>query len=394
MKILYFAPYSPLPLDFGAPLRVEALWRAMRKVADVRMIVLGHRPEVKYRKKLALDDVLFMPSRIETRRSRYARCLLSVLRMKSIPAQRYLSSKRNKVIREIIADYSPDAVVLGDTFMSELCDLVSKQGCKVIVDTQNVESRLYLRVARSSRSIVKKIENAVLGLNCFFVERRHLRKADQLWAASGVDAEYYRNMGVKQALVAPNALDMERYRPDQFEEEAGNVVFTGGYAFPPTEAAALELIDISKTIQNSVPHFLFLVGKSPTSAMKNSAAGCDHIHITGMVDSVLPYLGRASVVAAPIVSGSGTKFKVLEAMAMKKAVLTTQLGAEGLDIENGVQAEISSADSFADRLKNLLADDPRRKKLGESARRHVEERFSLEALSKNIRRALDDMRMM
>ncbi len=391
MKILYFAPYSPLPLDFGAPLRVEALWRAMRKVADVRMIVLGHRPEVKYRKKLAPDDVMFMPPRIETRRSRFARCLRSAARMKSIPAQRYLSSKRNKIIRETIADYAPDVVVLGDTFMSELCDLVSNQGRKVIVDTHNVESRLYFRVARSSRSIAQKIENAVLGMNCFFVERRHLRRADQLWAVSGVDAEYYRNIGVKQVHVVPNALDLERYRPDQFEEEAGNIVFTGGYAFPPTEAAALELIDISKKIQHGVPHCLFLVGKSPTSSMKNSAVGCDHIHITGMVHSVLPYLGRASVVAAPIVSGSGTKFKILEAMAMKKAVLTTQLGAEGLEIEDGVQAEICCTDSFADRLKNLLSDDSRRKKLGESARRHVEERFSLAALSKNIRSALGQM---
>jgi len=119
--------------------------------------------------------------------------------------------------------------------------------------------------------------------------------------------------------------------------------------------------------------------------MLRAAQGLEHVVVTGKVPDVRPYLERASVVAAPIAAGSGTRLKILEALALARPVLTTPMGAEGIGLEPGVHAEIADLADFPARLAALLGDAARRRALGRAGREWAEGRFSLEAMERRVR---------
>jgi len=111
--------------------------------------------------------------------------------------------------------------------------------------------------------------------------------------------------------------------------------------------------------------------------------------VTGAVDDIRPYLGKAAVCVVPLRSGSGTRIKIFEAMAMGKAVVSTTMGAEGLPVrhdENIVLAD-EPAD-FARQVVQLLRDPQRRAQLGRTARQLVEENYGWPSVAAHFERVM------
>ena len=113
-----------------------------------------------------------------------------------------------------------------------------------------------------------------------------------------------------------------------------------------------------------------------------------NIEVTGFVDDVRPYMASAAVVVVPLLSGSGTRLKILEAMAMGKAVVATTVGAEGIDYVNGRDIVIADEpENFAEKVVALLADEAKREMLGKSARRLVEQKYSWQTSAVSLEQA-------
>jgi glycosyltransferase involved in cell wall biosynthesis len=131
-----------------------------------------------------------------------------------------------------------------------------------------------------------------------------------------------------------------------------------------------------------------IVGKDPARevrALQDDASCVIH----GAVPDVTPYFDSASVFVAPIRQGSGTRLKVLEALARGKAVVATSTGAEGLDLRPGVDLEIADApDAFARACIRLLADPPARERLGNSGRQRVMDLYRWEKIGAMAERVL------
>jgi glycosyltransferase involved in cell wall biosynthesis len=100
-------------------------------------------------------------------------------------------------------------------------------------------------------------------------------------------------------------------------------------------------------------------------------------------------IARATVCVVPLRIGSGTRLKIIEAAAMGKAIISTQVGAEGLDFVNGEDIVlVDEPRAFAAAIKDLLADPARRRQLGKAARRRVEDSYSITSLRPALRTAL------
>lgn len=158
----------------------------------------------------------------------------------------------------------------------------------------------------------------------------------------------------------------------------GRVVFTGNFTHLPNVDAALwlgkEILPIVRQLSPGVQ--LFLIGVYPPKEVQEMEN--EDIRVTGPVESIRPYLEEAAVVAAPVRTGGGMRMKVLYAMAMGKAVVTTPRGAEGLAIggETPPLCVAKDAGEFAGITASLLASPAKRSELGERARRYVERHFS------------------
>ena len=191
----------------------------------------------------------------------------------------------------------------------------------------------------------------------------------------------------------PNGLDADLYRPATEPAEPGRLVFTGSYGYWPNEAAALHLIAMSRTLDaRGVEHRMALVGRDATPAMHAAAANAPGVTIIGSVPDIQPHIASAAVIVAPLTSGSGTKYKILEAMAMARPVATTPVGAEGLDLIDGRHAAIApDLASFADRVAHLLANPEQARAMGLAGHDHVIANHSLPALQQRLRVAMADM---
>src|SRR5206468_4230638 len=145
---------------------------------------------------------------------------------------------------------------------------------------------------------------------------------------------------------------------------AHNVVFTGSMDWLPNDDGVRYFVEqVLPLIRRELPSATFsAVGRRPSPAL--SALASEAVRVTGTVDDIRPYLDGAALVVVPLRSGSGTRIKIFEAMAMGKAVLSTTLGAEGLPVthdENIVLAD--SPDAFARAAVRLLRSPELRARL-------------------------------
>ena len=186
--------------------------------------------------------------------------------------------------------------------------------------------------------------------------------------------------------VNPFAVEMPPLADPALEED-DTIVFTGAFLHPPNVDAARWLIsEIMPRLRPIHPGVrLRIVGFDPRGTMRGLAQ--PDVEISGWVPSIEAELARAAVVVAPLRTGGGQRMKVLQALAMGKAVVTTPRGAEGLLLTEGEAppaAIVGRAEDIASALAALLADRARRRALAERARAFVVERHSSEALGGRV----------
>jgi glycosyltransferase involved in cell wall biosynthesis len=155
------------------------------------------------------------------------------------------------------------------------------------------------------------------------------------------------------------------------------IVFSGLMSYYPNQQAVGWFLDeIFPRIARRVPAARFVVaGAAPPGWLRARAS--DHVEVTGRVPDIRPYLRTASVVVAPLRIGGGTRVKILEAQAMRRPVVSTTIGAEGLDVAHGQSILIADdAHEFADRVVDLLSDASQAARIAASGWAHAAEHFS------------------
>ena len=208
-------------------------------------------------------------------------------------------------------------------------------------------------------------------------EARLLAAADATVAVSRADAAALRPLAPgARFVVVPNGVDVEAYpMADPSAEEPELCVFTGKMDFRPNVDAMTWFCEsVWPRVRAGRPEArLAIVGRDPSPRVAALASAEQGILVTGAVADVRPWIARAGLVVVPLRVGGGTRLKVLEAMAMGKALVATRLGVEGLDLRAG--QELVLADEAAPMAEAILAlgrDAARRAALGAAARDRAE----------------------
>ena len=259
-----------------------------------------------------------------------------------------------------------------------------------VYDAHNCEYLLQQRTFETDARIPARW----IGAAYSFVQWRKLRRfeaatcraADRVIAVSDADADALRRLAPGLGVtVAPNGVDVASYAaptpppsacaPSGERSGRADLVFTATMDFRPNVDAVLWFAqEVLPLIRQEEPgaHFM-VVGRNPHRRL-NVLRGRADVTLTGAVDDVKPYIAGAAVYVAPLRVGGGTRFKILEAGAMGKAMVSTSLGCEGFPVENG--RELLVADSpraFADAVVALLRDPARCAELGAAARVFVQD---------------------
>jgi glycosyltransferase involved in cell wall biosynthesis len=173
-------------------------------------------------------------------------------------------------------------------------------------------------------------------------------------------------------------------RPD-IEPEPHSLVFTGMMAYPPNHDGITWFLDeVMPLIEAKVPQAkLYVVGKNPPAAITRRAS--ERVVVTGTVPDVRPFVWRSSVYVVPLRMGGGTRLKVAEALAMKKPMVSTRIGCEGIDLKDGENVLMAdSPQQFADAVVRLLGDVRLRKVLAENGHKVAKQKYDWNVIGETL----------
>ena len=389
MRIAYLTSCSPLPPTSGHGLRVNANWRALSELGEVRVFAFDSRPPPAARTALRGRGIVPLPARRERPAARLGRHARSFMTDRSMLYAKAYGDNRLGRLKAMLEAWPCDLLVVGDTWLADLVPFLRRSAHRVVVDTHNVESRLYGRIV-AAQPWPGKLKYLLFARNARRLER-HLAEVDAVWAVSAADAGIYRDeFGVERVAVLPNAIDTTAYAPGTLPPEPHTIVFTGSFGYWPNHAAAMHLIGLSQRLAAAGhAHRMLLVGREANPAMLAAARAAPMVTVTGPVPDIRPFIARAGIVAAPLSVGSGTKYKVLEALALGRPVVTTPIGAEGLGLRDGASAIIApDLAAFDASVAACLCSPAALEDLGAAGRRWVAQTHSLEALGRALREAL------
>jgi len=226
-------------------------------------------------------------------------------------------------------------------------------------------------------------------------ERDALRHADAVGVCSSVDAAKLAKRGAEAAIsIVPNSFPALAPLPEALGDGPGRLLFLGTLSFKPNEDAILyfcaEILPVLRQ-RHSQAFALDIVGRGPSPEVQ-ALARLPDVTVTAGVERVEPCYEAADVVLVPIRYGGGTRIKILEALALGRAVVSTTIGAEGLDLRPGVDLLIADTPTdFADACIRLLKDETLRARIAASGRARFLETYEAGQVQKNMMKALSSL---
>jgi glycosyltransferase involved in cell wall biosynthesis len=248
----------------------------------------------------------------------------------------------------------------------------------LIVDEHNLEFELHQRLAQVEPGLARKGFNWLEAVKLRREESRTWMKARACLVTSRREKAIVEAMSPQTLVeVIPNGVDIDYFSTQNASRvDRSAIVFTGRMNYRPNADAAVHFArDILPTVLRARADAVFyVVGSDPPPEVRALAGS--NVVITGAVDDVRPFLNRAAVVVAPIRAGSGTRLKILEALAAVKAVVSTPLGCEGLDLQPGRHLVVAdSREKFAAEVVRLLGDPGLAAELGAAGAARVSQAY-------------------
>jgi glycosyltransferase involved in cell wall biosynthesis len=235
------------------------------------------------------------------------------------------------------------------------------------------------KLSQLPRLSAQRLKLSKLWMQMLHYELTHLPRFSRIIVLTEEDRTYLRRFDPSLPLVVnPTGVDCAFFQSLSVAEEADSVVFVGYFKHEPNVDAAYWLIErIMPKVVQRFPHArLYLVGNEPPDGIGEEANGVK-VTVTGWVPDIRPYLGRCAVFVAPLRLGAGIRGKVLEAWAMKRAVVCTSVACAGIGATNERNLLVADDENtFADQICRLLQDSALRVRLGraglETVRTHYD----------------------
>lgn len=378
MNILFLSTRSPYPLISGHSLRTYHILKGAAQQHSVTLVTFVQHPEHELKQEnlahlrsfCATVHPFAIPSDLS--KITLGRTLLRNL-FSRLPfvAHKYDTPRMRNAIREILGNQRIDLVHVDLLPLAVYLDEFP-QLPKILVN-HNVESIRLHRWFQTERNPAKKLFLGCQWLKLRAFERRAMNRFDCCVTVSETDRQLLRKMGVeKPMVVVPNGTDTEFFKPSGKPPIPNTVLWFGHMDVHTNRDAVLYFWDeIYPILRERKPDAVVsFVGTAPPPAIAAAARTNPLVKAPGFVDDIRPYVDEAAVVVVPIRIGSGTRLKILDAMALGKAVVSTSVGCEGLAVSDGENISIADTpQDFVDRIEELLCNEEARRSLCNNARK-------------------------
>lgn len=392
MNILMVSPYIPSPTS-GNRSRSYYLLKMLARQHTVSLLAIddGVTPEVP--QSLApLEDfastieivpfVAAYPKRV--------RQLINILIWKSTYLSQHIVKDVQHALDTMLARQRYDAIIFECALAS---DYRLPPQLKLILDQHNIEYEVLYRTYLHEKASLRKWYNWRESILVKRAEIRLCKRADALVMTSERELVAMKKVLPQNFIeVVPNGVDIDYFNGEGAgQERDDSIIFTGSMEYYPNiEAVLFFARKCWPLIREAVPGATWqIVGKNPRPDVQRLAR-LPGVTVTGSVADVRPYFDQAAVSIVPLLVGGGTRLKILEAMAMRKPIVSTSLGCEGLAVEPGKHLLIADEpEVFAQNVIELLKNPEKRRALGVAGRALVEAEYSWERCGDRLQQVVE-----
>jgi len=284
---------------------------------------------------------------------------------------------KDKLI-ELLKDNVYDIIQLETLYLAPYADVIRQySNAKVVMRSHNVEFEIWNRVVESTSFLPKKWYVSHLTSKLRNFEIQSLKKYDALVTVTQRDLDQYVSLGFsKDSLTSAIGIDIEKYKPRSKPIEELSLSFIGSLDWMPNlDGLDWFLNDIWNDVLGQTPNIkLHIAGRNTPESILLLAN--DNLLIHGEVDSAVGFINDYPIMIVPLLSGSGMRVKILEGMALGKVVISTTIGAEGIDAVHQESIMIADTkDEFLAAIAWLNEDRSQISKIGNAAREYIGKNF-------------------
>lgn len=373
MKILFLCNKSPYPAKEGGPIAMNSIIEGLIKTGnEVKVIALNtdkylikenEIPE-DYRQKTKIEFV-YTSLAIKP-----LNAFLNLFSKKSYHIERFISEELKQKLADVLQKETYDIVQLEMLYMTPYIETIRKHSkAKIVLRSHNVEHLIWKRISTLTSNPIKKIYLNYLTRKLEKYEIKMLNAYDGIATISRKDKDYFVKFDCRIPIVdIPFGVDITQYQPCEKEMDFPSLFHLGSMNWVPNEEGIIWFLEnVWTEIHNKFPNLKFyLAGRNmPDWLTNNQTPG---IEVVGEVEDAQQFICSKSIMIVPLFSGSGIRIKIIEGMALKKAIISTEIGAEGINYENEKNIMISNTPAtFIEAIEKCIHDQSLCNKLGENA---------------------------
>lgn len=398
MRILFVTFGLPYPPDIGVRIHDFYLIKNISRHHSVSLLSLITSPQqVEFLPELRqycdhIDYVLKGRRPADKNIAEIARCFLNG---RPLAAHPYFYSEMASKIRDVVTERNIDIVQIEHSLMSVYVEAIpAGSGCRTVLSFHNVAFNQYKRMAGMKISAGQRLLYRLKGLVMRRWETKYAKKFDKCIVVSPDEGRLLQTIAPDLDIsVVENGVDTGLYK--LLNNAPGNktLLFVGTMQYPPNIDAVLYFCEnIMPLIRRQIPDVkLIVAGHEPPPEIRRLAEQ-GNVIVTGYAPDLIPLYERSDVTVVPLRVGGGTRLKILESMALGRAVVSTSLGCEGLSVTDGENMMIADRPSeFAQCVIRLLRDKELKDKIVRNARHLVQTYYDWKIISGKLMALYDNM---
>ena len=371
MRILQLCNKPPFPTVDGGTIATHALTMGLLAAGHTVKVIAIETDKHPFKRSLAIDDYIKQTGietvRIDTNINSTG-AFKALLSGKLYILERFVAKELEVLLEKTLRQHDYDCVLLEGLYVAPYIDTIRRASkAKIILRTHNIEHLIWQRMLFNTRHPLRWLYLQLMVAQLQKYELKAFTKVDGIAAISSIDAKLIHGL-VPQVKMEEIPLTTQ-YKPvEGVVPEPNSIFHLGAMDWQPNINGIEWLLDeVWPLVEEQNSHCkLYLAGRNMPTAVYSYAK--NNIVVEGAIDNAIAYMSSKQIMAVPLFSGSGVRVKIIEGMALGKAIIATPMAVEGLSVSHKKNIYIAgNAKQFVDAILYLLYNPDFAKQLGTNA---------------------------
>ena len=385
MKILQFCKKNPIPPKDGESIAIHQLSKAfVGNSCELTIFSLLTPKHKEAKNSIQLETVNYVYQKVNTNISYFDLIKNIFFSSNSYIIERFFSQNVKSKLVELLEKNDFDIVQLEGLFLGDYMKYIRKySSAKIVLRAHNVEHQIWERLAENQTGLKKWYLNKIMIPRLKAFEEKVANEVDLIIPISKLDEVYFKKISQKPSFTLPAAYEiMEEIQPVPAVFSVG---FIGGLDWMPnSEGVRWFLKYVWRTFSNTENEVSFnLAGRNFPKRYYDLKD--QKLFIFGEVGDAQEFTNQNSIMIAPILSGSGMRIKIIEAMALGRTVISTSIGAEGIDYTDKLNIFIANtAEEWIETLNFLFQNQEKLMEVGAAAKDLIRKEHDINILGADL----------